>query len=338
METVFRQSYLKGTSNRLNDVKQLEGKYDLFICASSWDGRCVCVTDSKISVDYAIPIFFSVRDNMGLRDKYDKLILKYCKRIAARTIPISGASINVEMMWNDLHKNILTIMESVHRPLDIIIDISTLPRYYYGAICALGIKTGFAHKITCFYAEANYPPPNQAEQEIAFTGGSWRAIPIPGLLGDYDPRKKRFYLVSIGFEGWKTLRVVSRADPERVSILFPDPGFDMEYPDRTLNNNQELIWQYKVPDTQVVKAHAGDAIGAWKALSINSVERAEEENTYYLCSGTKPHSLAMILRAMALKYPVVLYNRPDEHNVVLIEPNGKYWKYEIKDLTVCRYE
>ena len=84
---------------------------------------------------------------------------------------------------------------------------------------------------------------------------------------------------------------------------------------------------------QIVRAPAGDAVKAWKQLDDAGLERPTEENTYYLCSGTKPHALALGLRAMVLEYPTVLYNIPDEHKVTKTIPRGRYWRYDITDVT-----
>ena len=153
---------------------------------------------------------------------------------------------------------------------------------------------------------------------------------MPGLEGEYDPAKARFYLLSVGFEGAKTLRVVTRADPDRVSVLFPEPGYFPEYSKRTRIDNDALLRRFRVPRDQVVCATAADAIGAWEALHRNNVERPDLENSYYLCCGTKPHSIALALRAAALRTPAVVYNVPEEHKVVQIRAAGLYWRFNIE--------
>jgi hypothetical protein len=185
--------------------------------------------------------------------------------------------------------------------------------------------------MTLFYAEGGYPDPSKGE-ELVFTGGRWKSVEAPYFPGIWDPRKKTFYLVSVGFEGDKTLRTISRADPDRVSVLFPEPGIRPEYVEATSRANHELMRMYRIPENQVVRAHAADAIAAWQALSSAAIERPDE-NAYFVCCGTKPHSIALGLRAKVLKTPAVLYNLPDEHRVVDIKPSGKFWKYEITDLT-----
>lgn len=330
--TRFRDSYLSGTSECLNSAGELTGHFDVFLTASSWDRRCVSIVGAKdVTADAAVPMFFDVRDTLGLRDEHDKKITEYCECMATRTAPIFGSSRDVQRLWSTIQTTLVEIASERQRPLHVLFDISTCPRYYFLATCAAGLLSGLIDTITVFYAEAVYP--DGKASEVAFTGGRWQTVPIPGLLGHYKPESKRFYFVSVGFEGWKTLRIVARADPDRVSILLPHPGVTAGYAKEAYENNFELIDSYRIPDDQIVRAHAADAIGAWKALSDRALERELDENTYFLCCGTKPHALAFALRAMSLGFPTVLYNVPDEHRVHVTESNGRFWKYVIEDVT-----
>jgi hypothetical protein len=217
------------------------------------------------------------------------------------------------------------------RPLRMLVDLSACPRYYAVGLLGAYITQGLVGSLTVFYAEGLYPEPGNGE-ELVFTGSRWKSVEAPYFPGFWDPRKKTFYLVSVGFEGDKTLRTISRADPDRVSILFPEPGICPEYVEKTQHANADLVRMYRIPENQIVRAHAADAIAAWQALSRAAIERPDE-NAYFVCCGTKPHSIALGLRAKVLKTPAVLYNLPDEHRVVDIKPSGKFWKYEITDLT-----
>lgn len=130
------------------------------------------------------------------------------------------------------------------------------------------------------------------------------------------------------------LRVVQRADPDRVSVLFPDPGFEPGYVAEAKKRTHDLLVQYCIPPSQVTRAAAGNAVAAWRALTTHPLERIDKENVSYLMTGTKPHSIALVLRALALgRYPTVLYVVPEEHAVLRTRPNGVYWRYDVSDVT-----
>src|ERR1700682_3552948 len=101
-----------------------------------------------------------------------------------------------------------------------------------------------------------------------------------------------------GLRGVKTARALEKADPDTVSVLMPVPGVARRYSAETLKRNQEVIDRYCIPKRQIVSAHAADAVGAWKNLAKAKLERPRDEEVSYLLCGTKPHSLAMVLRAL----------------------------------------
>ncbi|MGA8026637.1 MAG: hypothetical protein WB992_05785 [Bryobacteraceae bacterium] len=192
--------------------------------------------------------------------------------------------------------------------------------------------------MSVLYCEGIYQPKVDSAEvecpEYPFSIGEWDTLPIPFLEGRRAPGRKKYVMVSVGFEGSKTFRVLSREDPDRVSVLFPDPGSEQGYPAIAEEQNKLLIETYNVPPAQIVRANAADAIAVWKELSESALERPESENTYYLSCGTKAHALGMALRAASLESPCVLYNVPERHNYVPVIPTGRSWLYEIRDLSV----
>ena len=267
-----------------------------------------------------------------MRDEHDRIMLEFCRNRSGRVALLRGGSTNLSEIWTQLREEIWRVYRELRRPIRVFIDSSTCPRYYALAVLATSIGGGLASRVSLFYAEGRYPDPDH-EPEIAFTGERSQSVAVPGLEGTYDPDKDRFYLIAVGFEGWKTLRTVAQADPDRVSVLFPSPGTQPGYEDRTRNDNEPLFRGYRIPHTQIIKAPAGDAIAAWEALSEAALERPEAENTCFLCCGTKAHAVGLGLRAMVARYPAVLYNLPDEHKVVPIEASGRYWLFEVRDVT-----
>jgi len=334
MSTSFRQGYLDGRSRKSNTPGEiLDEPFDLTISASSWDARSLCITEAKkISSSLGITVFFDARDKKGLRDKHDQVLESFWKSKSREYIPIRGSSTHVGKIWQQIEDLANGLRRSQGRPLRVLVDISACPRYYSLGVLALCFSQRLAESVTMFYAEGLYKQ-NRENHEYAFTGGRWKTLPVPYLDGFCDPGKRRFYLVSVGFEGLKTLRAVTRADPDRVSLLFPNPGISPDYVEITRKSNEELVHEYRIPKEQVVESGAGDAIGAWKALDVASLDRPDEENSYYLCCGTKPHAVALALRAIALQYPAVLYSLPEEHKVHETEPAGTFWRFDIQDVT-----
>lgn len=316
----------------------LEKNYDIAFFVSSWEERCLCFAKSQEwMAESAVLVLFSDKDKAGARDKHDAILQEHISKHSKNVNIVTGSSIDIDLIWESIFSHILTIYEQKKRPLRILLDSSTCPRYYSLAIVAACITEGITENISVTYAEGIYPDQTTGRhgaEEIKLTDGHWKAVAVPYCEGQYSPGKNRFYLISVGFEGWKTLRVVSRADPDRVSILLPDPGFKSGYATRTKLDNDDLVKLFCIPDHQMVSAAAGDAIGAWCSLTNASLERKDSENAYFLCCGSKPHSLALGLRALALGYPAVLYNLPEGHSAISVVSNGVYWRYDLKSSTV----
>lgn len=335
MITFHRQGYLTGESRCGEDVCTLTtGQYDLAIVSPSWDRRCLSLTGGDdLHAKYGIVLLYEARDRQGLRNKHDKILLEYISAHTENVTKISGRSVDVEKLWPKLFSKIKSVSSNTGRPLRVFLDLSTFSRYYAIAILATCLGQGIAESFTVFYAEGAYEKTEREYNEIAFSTGRWKTVTIPSLEGTWDPGKQKYYLVSVGFEGSKTLQVISKEDPDRISILFPKPGILPEYVRRTEEANKVLRKRFQVPQDQIINVRAGDAIGVWKALDEAKVERPEKENTFYLCCGTKPHAVGLALRGLCVGYPVVLYRVPAEHKVVDVEPKGTYWRFDIRDLS-----
>lgn len=332
----FASGFLRGVSRFGTTVNELySGDFDLAILVSSWDARSVCITGAdRFRAGTSLVIFFAQRDRHGLRERHDARLLEFARERSDLVTEVVGDSLEIQKIWSQLLVAMVDLHHRLKRPLRILVDGSSCPRYYLLGIVATSLSSGLASHVSVTYAEGRYPTRQLGSPEdIAFTRGQWKSVAIPALEGRYSPGLKRFMLVSIGFEGWKTMRAVARADPDRVSVLHGNPGTNDDYATRAMEDNAQLIQFYRIPAEQILTAPAGDAIAAWKALSIDSIERADE-NSYFLCSGTKPHSLALGLRALISGSPAVLYNLPEAHQAVAIEPNGNFWRFDIESLTV----
>lgn len=339
--TKFRQRYLFARSEKADDPSVLlSGKFDLAMFAPSWDRRCLAIIKAPdIQIDQCIVLRFSGRDHLGLREIHEIQLIEFLKPRSRNLICIDGDAVDLDGVWEAIWSKIKSLFHTFRSDIKTLIDLSTCPRYYSLGTLAGLLRHGIAQEVCVFYAEGKYPlDAHPHPLDYPFGIGQWRAVAIPFLEGMPDPIKKKYFVVSVGFEGTKTGRVLAREDPDRISILFPDPGSRPGYVEQTLERNRDTIKEYQVPDDQIFKATAGDAIMAWRELARRAPERPEMESSYYLCCGTKPHSLAFALRAICLHHPTVLYNLPEKHNFIDVHASGSYWTFRIQDLSVVPTE
>lgn len=334
--TTFRHNFVLARST-LSDAPEniVTGHFNLALFAPSWDHRCESIIAADgISIETSIVLRFAAKDDFGFQLRHEAAIDKFLASHSTVVSNIEGDAANLADMWSALWRESTIIADQNEGPLRVLVDLSTCPRFYSLGLIAGMLQFGLAASVTVFYAEGRYnkggaPLPI----DYSFTTGTWSSTPIPFMRGWPDALKRKSYIVSVGFEGAKTARVLAREDPDRIALLFPDPGAQPLYSDETWQRNKEIIDHFRIPEDRVIRAAAGDGIAAWKALTVANLERPDDESNYYLCSGTKPHALGMTLRAICLGYSTVLYNLPERYNFLEVNPSGIFWTYEIRDVT-----
>ena len=169
----------------------IQGEYDLVVLASSWDRRSICLAKAgEIHAAQGILFLFSKRDDLGLRDNHDQILCDFMKDNFAEHKTFLGESSDFRDLWAEFEKHIIDNCSRLGRPLRILVDLSTIPRYFSVGLLARSMRIGLAEHVSFFYAEGTYPDEsNDEEKHDLFTAGGWDAVAIPGLEGDWDPEK-----------------------------------------------------------------------------------------------------------------------------------------------------
>lgn len=331
--TEFRRAWLHAVSEEGDTPSELiGGHYDLLVTTASWDSRCLCLVDCDLTADSGVGVFFSNRGEGTLRDAHDPKIEEFLDRAAQKSMRVQRGSDELDDLWADLWKAVTDAADASRRPLRVLLDLSTCPRYFAMALIAAGFRSHLVGELIVFYADGKYPPRTHEDPHEPFTYGRWSTVPVPLLEGQADPGLPRHYVVSVGFEGSKTVRAVSSEGADNVTVVFPRPGVIAEYEKRTMEENEILLEDFGIGEDEVIFAPAGDAVATWRALAQHR-ERWTCDDAFYLPAGTKPHSIGMALDAMLGGDVSVMYAKPATHKESAIEPLGHYWRFTIRDLT-----
>jgi hypothetical protein len=343
-ETVFRDGSLKAVSARSSDPKEVSlGKCDILVLSSSQQERCrkIVESDSRASMSTIVLRADGVSEATASSSVGELDTFHLISQHFAATSRLEVITSRVRGEAQDLDRVIKIIAHAFNKnrgPLEIGIDLTCCPLFVCLGLIAFLLESGVVRRVRVFYAEGAYAvdPANEDPHEL-FTAGEWSAIAIPGLQYPWSPRRSRTYVIAVGFEGYKTLRLCDRREPDRVVGLFPDPGVYPDYVDRTLRANALLFDRYAVDTTagseSLIRANAADAVAAWKELTLRNPERFDDYSVEYLCCGTKPHSLAIALRALCTKQGVVSDILADQYLKPSVAASGIFWRYDISDLS-----
>ncbi len=331
--TDFRRAWLAADSTDASTPRGLvDGEYDLLVMTSSWDSRCLCLLECEIRADRAVGIFFENRGAGELRDSHDPQVRAFLNRASPQVSELRYGSDALDELWNAIWQETLDARAGTGRALRVMLDLSTCPRYFALALLAAGFRSHLFAELVVFYAEGRYPPPTPEDPHEPFTAGRWETVPVPLLEGRSAPGLPRHYVVSVGFEGSKTLRALSNEGADAITVVFPRPAVAPEYEQRSEQANQILFDEFGVSREELIDAPAGDAIATWRAVDSGH-ERWHGTETFYLTAGTKPQALGLALDALVDGQASVMYAKPANHKETAIVPLGRYWRYTISDLT-----
>jgi len=330
----YKKKHICVQQQRVKAIVDIEfTSYDLAFFCSSWDCRCRDITSSDLVATQAVLVDLAFRDSEGLRDTSDQKIRDFIK---SKSFKKENIITQDDMSLHEVLRQMRKFVDQAYtdrlHPTRVLMDMTGFPRFLSLGLIAYAVKSNLVKQVDVFYSEASYGS-TDCEETIAFTEGKWAAIPIESLEGEFSPCKELFILVSTGFEGKKTYRAVGEKEPNRISILMPDPGYTKEITERAKKENLKLIEQYKVPEDQILRSSAGDLVATLHKLD-HGLERFHEENVFYLCCGTKPHSLALALRGCLHEECAVMYNKPESYKFQKTEHRGDFWLYQVFNLAV----
>lgn len=342
-QSEIAMGYIRANSYMSQSVSELwEGEYDLSLLASSWDERCVCVTSAAgLSLGHAIVVMPKDKDAIGLRDTHDDRLCKFVEGKSASHELFSLETGDLSA-WPRLKGAFHKFLDKNPRPggARVFVDISTCPRFLSLAFLKEALHSGLVRSLDLAYSEGVYPPaPPSYEgiEEISFRDGPIYATPVPGYLGDFDPGKEKAIVASIGFDGWKTLNLLTREEPDAVSILLASPAATPDYEARALKSNAALIQRFLVSENEVLRARAGDAVAAANALFAARKNLFGNRNIYYLCAGNKAHSLGLALDALISDSVTLLYVRPTRRSPIPVQASGTHWRYAVEQNVLTHF-
>ena len=265
----------------IQDVKNTT--YDLALFSSGYELRSSHVSQliHRDKVRRVSVLGFAELQDAEARLANDRLF----ERQWAKPTPISGN--DDQAIYEILQDQLATVGTD---DLTILVDYSSMSRVWY----ASGLNWArYADRFAKIRVDLTYsvgehkdPVPPMVISDI---------LSLPGCEGSSTPLFRSVALFGLGFDGWASLCVLDRLEPDTVYAFLASPAPFKDYPNQARFSNQELIERY-----------AKETFG----LPLDSVEQTFRQLTEIVSPhrreaditavpmGPKPHVLAAILLAI----------------------------------------
>lgn len=331
--TEYQEDYIYGCSKKYEIHEGISGNFDLLLISCGWESRCVDFI-KRINHEFHYEHASIISFRLGEKPGYDKEYMEEITQLIKRDVDeenvffIENEVTHLTKIAEDIKKLILPLTEKLNRPLNLAFDITCCPRYVFLFLVAFCLRNNLTKELAIFYSEPNY---QTRSKDYVHTKGQWRLIEIPELESRSINLNRRLFVVSAGWEGKYYRRLVSKSEPDYLGILLPNPGFSEEYTKKTWDECKPLVEEYNLTSESIVKAHAGDAVAAWKSLEAPLLNKPDCQINY-LTFGTKPHALAMGIRGILHDEISVIYRIPDGYYRINALGNGNIWRYNLINL------
>src|ERR1039458_780738 len=122
-------------------------------------------------------------------------------------------------------------------------------------------------------------------------------LAIPGLEGRVSRRGQSVAVFGLGFDGFASLCVLDRLEPDIVYSFYAEPAAFPDYPNRVLDNNREMVNHYS---KHVLRAPLSSVEQTFRSVIELVTQHRGEAGITLVPMGPKPHVLAAILAALRL--------------------------------------
>jgi hypothetical protein len=256
----------------------LEASYDLVIFASGYEQRCTYLPRQLHKAEFIKPIVLGFEElHMDeQRRKNDEYYKKYWKQT-----PIILSADDEGKIYDLLRQLNLDKKQS----LRILVDYSSMSRLWYAGILNWARYADLEHiSIDFAYSVGDH-------QEKIYPMVINDIMAIPGSEGDSIPISKSVAIFGLGFDGFATLCVLDRLEPDIIYAFLASPAAFPDYPERARTSNSELI-NHAVNTIELPLFSVESTFGYLSEIVASCISEAD---ITLIPMGPKPHVLACIL-------------------------------------------
>jgi len=263
-------------------------QFDVLIAASGYETRCIELT-SKMSIKKnAQKYVLAFKEKT--KDSKRKANDKFFSKAGFHSITVSGED------KKELHVLLDKIFNrSREKEIKIFVDYSSMTKMWYAAILEYLMEKELPiDKIDIYfgYTPAKYVPPRNVKHLK-------NASPIMGEETISTSYKPIALVLGLGYEPQRAEFMVKKVQPNKIIILYPDPGFEMEYVGLIKKNNQKLVESLPPENIYCYSIRSLESIDSM--LTSIALQLRLKYRIIIAPLGPKPFSLLSIL--LGIRYP-----------------------------------
>lgn len=280
----------------------------LLLCASH-ESRCLGVLRDCVDWAPKMTVLFRYDEDRPIGDLHGAALLS---TLQPRS-PVTELSLSQISEASSESRRFLSILAE-HGNSPIIVDISVMSKRILLLLLQLLDDRGFWDRLWIVYSE---PEDYEIEGRLPLSFGVSSVTLLPGFAPSANPSRPLHAVMFLGYEGDRALSTYHILQPQRTTLVVPDPPFRPRWKGRTERLNRNLLATID-DEAYVDYADAIDPRSTTAALNrIFGDPRAYSEFSRAVCPvGTKPQAVGAYayIRECA-DPPSVIYSQVLRHNL-----------------------
>jgi hypothetical protein len=314
-------------SVRSSSAGMAEGIYDVAILSGNWDSRSTALVGSKIAVDTAIVCTLLQPSVSTVHEGNARRVLDFANSHSTSVRQLDVDRRSQYSVVRTMAETIHGVARRIRRPVRVVIDLAGMSRFTALGLMAWGFRSGIVVEFSFSYAVAtSYEIPARArDTPHLFRSGDWLPTPIPGLGWPGATGTLNRLVVSVGFEGKRTRRLVDLLEPDEL-VLFRSQS-PIAANNETLEIEMEplrsAVHQSRLSE---VSAPIGDVQAAVEQFLRTTQARSDRDRSVsILLAGPKITSLAAAIASMKdNSIRNVFYVQSERHEPVDVKGVAEY--------------
>ena len=336
-ETVFEYIYVREHQgwDHLSEI-------DLLLVCRSWEQRSLYAIETlgPRAKKIAILKFRPSHAEPATSDNGREIECQTANRDA--WIPLAlNRSTSVDSNIALLEKNLSQLFSLIGPTAKVVIDASSIPKFYTMSLIAHSLKKGTLCHLFCVYTEGAYAPepttevaaPDKQSTFGRFTEGEWKIQPVRFLEGATAVRENRSILAFCGAEEDRIIPQLERYEDHARRVIISSGGNVAPHVANAAERRQILINSLGLSEDDIRQC---DPFSVCQALALVR-EYASSQPAYgggivILPFSTKPHAIASAIAGFNSTASV--FSRiPSGYSGRGVFSTGRVFSYHLVDLS-----